>query len=94
MRIRPATALDADRIAQLWEAAWRDGHVGHIPDELLVYRQSDSFERRTAAMIERTHVAEVDGVTLVITASYDEATTTPADLQEIDSIMGSLRVDM
>ena len=61
MRIRPATALDADCIAQLWEAAWRDGHVGHIPDELLVYRQSDSFQRRTAAMIARTHVAEVDG---------------------------------
>jgi GNAT superfamily N-acetyltransferase len=61
MLIRPATADDADPIAQLWEAAWRDGHVGHIPDELLVHRQSDSFERRTAAMIERTHVAEVDG---------------------------------
>jgi len=73
MRIRPATALDADRIAQLWEGAWRDGHVGHVPDELLVYRQSDSFERRTAAMIERTHVAEVDGAIVgFVTLKGDE----------------------
>ena len=73
MRIRPATALDADRIAELWEAAWRDGHVGHIPDELLVYRQSDSFERRTAAMIERTRVAEVDGAIVgFVTLKGDE----------------------
>ncbi len=59
MEIRPATAADAARIAQVWESAWRDGHVGHIPDELLVHRQSDSFETRTAAMIDRTHVAEL-----------------------------------
>lgn len=61
MEIRPATVADAPRIAELWEAAWRDGHVGHIPDELLVHRQSDSFVARTAEMIDRTHVAIVDG---------------------------------
>ena len=61
MQIRPAVADDAPRIARVWESAWRDGHVGHIPDELLVYRQSDSFDTRTAAMIEQTWVAEVDG---------------------------------
>lgn len=62
MRIRPAEPADARRIARVWEAAWRDGHVGHIPDELLVHRRADSFESRTAAMIDRTHVAEVGGV--------------------------------
>lgn len=60
-RVRPATVDDAPRIAELWEAAWRDGHVGHIPDELLVHRQSDSFVARTAEMIDRTRVAIVDG---------------------------------
>lgn len=61
MDIRPAIVADAPRIAEVWESAWRDGHVGHIPDELLVHRRSDSFRARTAEMIERTHVAVVDG---------------------------------
>jgi GNAT superfamily N-acetyltransferase len=59
--IRPALSADAPRIAEVWEAAWRDGHIGHVPDALLVHRHSDSFRTRTAAMIDRTHVAEVDG---------------------------------
>ena len=73
MEIRPATSADAPRIAQVWEAAWRDGHVGHIPDELLVHRRSDSFVTRTAGIIERTHVAEVDGVIVgFVTLEDDE----------------------
>ncbi|WP_194410870.1 GNAT family N-acetyltransferase [Microbacterium cremeum] len=59
--IRPAVPADVPRIAEVWESAWRDGHVGHIPDELLVHRQSDSFRTRAAEMVGRTHVAEVDG---------------------------------
>ena len=60
--IRGATEADAPRIAEVWEAAWRDGHVGHIPDELLVHRRPESFTARTAKMIGGTRVAEVDGV--------------------------------
>ena len=73
MQIRPATDADAPRIAQVWESAWRDGHVGHIPDELLVHRRSDSFESRTATMIDRTHVAVVDGAIVgFVTVNGDE----------------------
>ena len=41
----------------------------------------------------RVYIAEVDGSTLGIVVRYDE-TTGPAGLQEIDSILASLRVDM
>lgn len=61
MPLRPATDADIARIAELWEAAWRDGHVGAIPDELLVHRRSDSFRSRTPELIAGTVVAEADG---------------------------------
>lgn len=71
--IRPAVPDDVPRIADVWESAWRDGHVGHIPDELLVHRQSDSFRTRAAQMVGRTHVAEVDGVIVgFVTLKGDE----------------------
>lgn len=62
--IRSAEPYDALRIAEVWEAAWLDGHLGHVPDELVAHRGSDSFRTRTADMIERTVVAEVDGVVI------------------------------
>lgn len=71
--LREATAADAARIAQVWEAAWRDGHVGNIPDELLVHRTMRSFVDRTGAMLDRTVVAEADGeVVGFVTIKGDE----------------------
>lgn len=70
--MRPATEADAGRIAEVWESAWRDGHVGHIPDELLVHRTTESFTTRTAAMIDRTTVAEVDGVIVGFVTLHDD----------------------
>ena len=73
MRIRPAVASDAPRIAEVWEAGWRDGHLGHVPDELVRHRTPESFARRAAAMIDRTFVAEVDGsVVGFVTLKGDE----------------------
>ena len=63
---------------RVWEGAWRDGHVGHIPDELLVHRRSDSFVSRTAEMIDRTFVTESDGVVVGFVALKDD---------EIDQLM-------
>lgn len=72
-RIRRALLEDVLRIAEVWESAWRDGHIGHIPDELLVHRQSDSFRTRAAEMVARTHVAEVGGVIVgFVTLKGDE----------------------
>lgn len=71
--IRPASPVDTARIAEVWEAAWRDGHVGHIPDELLVHRRSESFISRSAAMIDRTRVAVVAGTIVgFVTLKVDE----------------------
>lgn len=42
----------------------------------------------------QVYVAEVDGASLVVTVGFDAATTTPADLEEIDAILASLRVEM
>ena len=71
--IRPAVAADAPRIAEVWEAAWRDGHVGHVPDALVAHRRSDSFRTRAPEMIDRTVVADVDGVVVgFVTLKGDE----------------------
>jgi hypothetical protein len=42
----------------------------------------------------QVYVAEVDGVTLVVTANYHTEDATPALLDEIDAILATLRVDM
>lgn len=62
MKLRRATPEDAPRIAEIWEAAWRDGHVGHVPDELVAIRTPESFRSRSAERIGAATVAEVDGV--------------------------------
>ncbi|MCP2636503.1 GNAT family N-acetyltransferase [Microbacterium sp. HD4P20] len=71
--IRPATPDDAPRIAEVWEIAWLEAHLGHVPDELVALRDSDSFRTRAAGMIDRTLVAEVDGVVVgFVTLKGDE----------------------
>jgi hypothetical protein len=40
------------------------------------------------------YVAEIDGTTLIITANYIETETTPADLEEIDAIIASVRIEI
>lgn len=60
--LRAALTTDAERIAQIWAPGWRDGHLGHVPDELLEHRSIDVFRPRIIAALPRTHVAEVAGV--------------------------------
>jgi len=61
-RIRPATADDVEAVAAIWTPGWRDGHLGHVPDELLEHRGLGAFRERAAQKVGRTRVAEVDGV--------------------------------
>jgi hypothetical protein len=44
--LRPATAADAEEVAQIWLDGWRDGHVGHVPDALVAVRTPESFTQR------------------------------------------------
>lgn len=70
IELRPATPADADAIAELWYAGWRDGHVDNVPAELAAVRTRESFQPRAANRIPHTTVAvdagEVIGFTVVI----------------------------
>jgi hypothetical protein len=55
--LRPAEAADATAIASIWHSGWRDGHLGHVPQELGVVRTKESFEARAADRIGDTTVA-------------------------------------
>ncbi|HEX6684421.1 MAG TPA: GNAT family N-acetyltransferase [Candidatus Limnocylindrales bacterium] len=61
MRIRGATQDDSRTVARIWADGWRDGHVGHVPDELTAIRTRESFDLRAAQRVADTVVAEVDG---------------------------------
>ena len=59
--LRSATPDDAPAIARIWYDGWRDGHLGHVPDELVTARTPASFDQRAAARVGDTVVASVDG---------------------------------
>jgi GNAT superfamily N-acetyltransferase len=59
--IRPAEPGDAAAVAEIWQAGWRDGHLGHVPDALAEVRTDESFRVRAAARLADTTVAVVDG---------------------------------
>lgn len=61
VEIRPATASDAPAVAAIWRRGWADGHLGHVPDELVAARTGQSFADRAAALVDRTVVATVAG---------------------------------
>ncbi|AEG44687.1 GCN5-related N-acetyltransferase [Isoptericola variabilis 225] len=61
VRVRPMTPDDAPAVADVWYRAWRDGHLGHVPDELVALRTPESFGPRAAARVPGTCVADVDG---------------------------------
>jgi ribosomal protein S18 acetylase RimI-like enzyme len=62
MQIRPATDEDRRDVARIWAEGWRDGHLGHVPEELAAIRTRESFEVRAAQRIADTTVADVDGL--------------------------------
>jgi ribosomal protein S18 acetylase RimI-like enzyme len=57
----PATIDDAPYVAEIWNAGWRDGHLGGVPDELVAARTRDSFHKRAAERVCDTTVAIIDG---------------------------------
>ena len=59
--LRPGTPADADAVAEVWHRGWHDGHAGHVPRGLTAARTVSAFRARTAAAVDVTTVAEVDG---------------------------------
>jgi GNAT superfamily N-acetyltransferase len=68
--LRPAEPADADAVAAIWYAGWGDGHLGHVPDELVAIRTEESFRIRAAERVADTTVAlvgdEVAGFVMVV----------------------------
>lgn len=61
IELRPATSDDAPVIARIWYDGWRDGHLGHVADELVAVRTRESFDQRAAKRVGDTVVATADG---------------------------------
>jgi putative acetyltransferase len=59
--IRSAAGGDVDAVARIWYSAWRDGHLGHVPDGLLAFRTEEHFLSRARERISRLWVAEAGG---------------------------------
>ncbi|MFC8516705.1 GNAT family N-acetyltransferase [Streptomyces sp. NPDC057257] len=60
--LRPAGPADATAVARIWLAGWRDGHLGHVPEELVAARTPESFAVRAAERVGDTEVAVVGGI--------------------------------
>ena len=60
MTVRAARAEDAGDIAEIWYRGWQDGHLGHVPQELVDARTEASFRTRASERIPDTTVATVD----------------------------------
>jgi transcriptional regulator GlxA family with amidase domain/GNAT superfamily N-acetyltransferase len=73
VELRPAREQDAAAVAAVWEPAWRDGHLGHVPAAVVALRTPETFRSRAAAMMAGTTVAELDGAIVgFATVSGDE----------------------
>jgi GNAT superfamily N-acetyltransferase len=59
MTLRPAAAADAPEVAEIWRLGWPDGHLGHVPQELVDVRTDESFHTRAAERVGDTTVAVV-----------------------------------
>lgn len=74
--IRAATAQDAASVARIWATGWRDGHLGHVPDELVALRTPESFATRAVARVADTTVAvvgdEVVGFVMVVADEVEQ----------------------
>ncbi|GAW49432.1 MULTISPECIES: GNAT family N-acetyltransferase [unclassified Nocardioides] len=71
--LRPATAEDMARVADIWHAAWHTSHPGHVPNGLTAARTLESFHERTPARVDDTTVAVLgDEVVGFIMVDRDE----------------------
>jgi ribosomal protein S18 acetylase RimI-like enzyme len=60
--LRKATPDDVGTVSRIWHLGWLDGHLGHVPPELLPYRQEEQFVSRARTRLESMWVAESRGV--------------------------------
>jgi ribosomal protein S18 acetylase RimI-like enzyme len=58
-RLRAATPDDTDAIATVWHGGWPEGHLGYVPEALLLHRRLVDFRARVPALLDRTTVATI-----------------------------------
>jgi GNAT superfamily N-acetyltransferase len=59
--LRRGAPEDANDLAAIWQAGWRDGHLGLVPEDLVAARTKESFRARAVARAGEVTVAVVDG---------------------------------
>jgi ribosomal protein S18 acetylase RimI-like enzyme len=79
--LRPATLDDSTAVAEIWQRGWRDGHLGHVPDELMAARTPASFGERASQRVDYTVVAVVDdavaGFVMVVDDEVEQVYVSP-----------------
>ena len=56
--VRRAGADDVDAVARIWHIGWADGHVGHVPPQLVRHRNEEQFVARARERLDCMWVAE------------------------------------
>jgi len=56
----------------LWHDAWRDGHLGHVPDGVEEHRTLDTFRERVPSRLPATTVAEEGGAVVGFVTVHDD----------------------
>jgi len=68
--LRAGGPADIEAVATIWHDGWRDGHVGHVADELVRLRTAAAFHDRAIEQLDVTTVAvvndQVAGFTMLV----------------------------
>jgi GNAT superfamily N-acetyltransferase len=59
--VRKAAAGDIGVVTRIWHLGWLDGHLGHVPPELLPHRQEEQYLSRARDRLDSMWVAESHG---------------------------------
>lgn len=71
--LRKAAPGDVAAVTGIWHTGWRDGHIGHVPPELVPHRTEPQFRPRAQARLDSMWVAESSGeVVGFVTVKGDE----------------------
>jgi len=70
--IREATSDDVAAVVRIWHVGWADGHLGHVPPELVPHRTEEQFVSRTRNRLEDMWVAESQGQTVGFAVVKDD----------------------
>lgn len=62
-----------DAVARIWHVGWGDGHLGHVPPELVRHRNAEQFVSRARERLESLWVAESHGrIAGFVVVKHDE----------------------